>query len=656
MTMPEVAWRIRNKVRESIDRCAWNADRPLPALAMIARSNGHPATAAGDPRVVGVLPAPGMPIDGFNEKWAARCIAEADDLLAGRLTLFGRTIETGRGVNWNYEFNAQRATPLRYAGSIDYRDHREVGDCKWAWEPSRHQHLVILGRAYRLTGDSRYAALVVEHIESWIEQCPVGMGMQWRSPLELAIRLINWVWALSLIEPAGVVTASSAERMLAVAYQHMRDVSRKYSKYSSANNHTIGEAAGVYIGAAYWPQLVEAGQWRAEAKRILIEEIDRQVLPDGVHAELAVGYHLFVLQFLTLAGLASRRIGDDFPQAYWDRLEKMYTYVAALLEGGAPPLFNDCDDGFVLNLSKGAGAFADWLDVGARLFARNDFAAEAGEASHWLLGSRSDASASDRKAAVTTLKSRSFDDAGLYLLQSGHCGSADRISLTFDCGALGFGSIAAHGHADALSFTLRIGGHDVLVDPGTYDYFTHRAWRDYFRGTRAHNTIVVNGRDQSIPVGLFNWREKAAARRLKFETNGEMSVVEGEHDGYLASAGVVHRRRIELDGANRRIHIVDHLTGGSEFDLAYFLHFSEQCDVSIEGDNIVRIAMSGASLRLSIDSCVDIEIVKGDEAGLCGWVSRRYHGKTAVPTLRGRCRVRGDTILNSVITVETPPN
>src|SRR5690606_18145054 len=105
---------------------------------------------------------------------------------------------------WNYEYKAQRPTPLIRSPRIDYRDYAETGDCKFVWEPSRHQHWVVLGRAYRLTGDAHYAQEVIDQLESWSQACPFGYGMQWRSPLELAIRLIQWVWALELIRPSGL--------------------------------------------------------------------------------------------------------------------------------------------------------------------------------------------------------------------------------------------------------------------------------------------------------------------------------------------------------------------------------------------------------------------------------------------------------------------
>ena len=111
-------------------------------------------------------------------------------------------------------------------------------------------------------------------------------------------------------------------------------------------------------------------------------------------------------------------------------------------------------------------------------------------------------------------------------------------------------SIAAHGHADALAFTLSVGGREFLVDPGTYAYHTQGAWRSYFRGTAAHNTVRVDGRDQSQPGGNFMWLRKAPAGCNLWRTSVERDVFEGWHGGYAGLADpVMHRRRIALESA-----------------------------------------------------------------------------------------------------------
>ena len=110
--------------------------------------------------------------------------------------------------------------------------------------------------------------------------------------------------------------------------------------------------------------------------------------------------------------------------------------------------------------------------------------------------------------AAPHLDVRSFHDGG-YAVVEGHAGRAPMRAL-FDAGPLGFGPLAAHGHADALSLLLRM-GEDLLVDPGTGSYHGDPEWREALRGTRAHNTIEVDGLDQSEPRGLFLWGRKAEA-------------------------------------------------------------------------------------------------------------------------------------------------
>ena len=92
---------------------------------------------------------------------------------------------------------------------------------------------------------------------------------------------------------------------------------------------------------------------------------------------------------------------------------------------------------------------------------------------------------------------------GGYYILGDRLDEADETKLIMDAGPLGFLSIAAHGHADCLSLLLSVSGKELLVDPGTYCYHTEREWRDYFRGTAAHNTVRVDGIDQSQIAGAF---------------------------------------------------------------------------------------------------------------------------------------------------------
>src|SRR5262245_2655210 len=307
MSPGEVAWRLGSALRvmELRGRLALGREPEAPAAPPIA-ATARPSFRLSDVSVGEWAHCTTEP----ERSWRDELCSRADRLAQHRLSFFDlEDCDLGDPIDWNRDHAAGRPTPLRFAPLIDYRDWNAVGDAKVVWEPSRHHQLVVLGRAYRGTGDARYARAVIEQLESWISQCPFGRGMNWRSPLELAIRLINWVWAVDLILESGLVTGACQNRVRRAAFQHLWLITRSYSRGSSANNHRIGEAAGVFVATSYFPDLDPSGQWRQESRQILEEEIVVQTYSDGGTREQATGYHVFVLQFCLVAGLVGRRAG-----------------------------------------------------------------------------------------------------------------------------------------------------------------------------------------------------------------------------------------------------------------------------------------------------------------------------------------------------------
>lgn len=613
----EIAWRVSNLLRDRLDRAMLaRRQKTLARLDATALSE----TSSKDHT------AHLSPLINATDAWLTpegdernSLMADADAILRHQIRLLGRRrIDVGTPIRWNYEHNKNAPTPTSYAGDIDYRDYAETGDCKWVWELNRHHHLVVLGRAYRLTGNDAYAREVIEQIRSWIDACEFGTGMNWRSPLELSIRLINWAYALALIEPANVLDGDTRRCIESSIYQHLWEVSRKYSRYSSANNHLIGEAAGVYVAACRFPHLPNAATWRDEARRILIDEIQNQVDADGVHRELATGYHLFVLQFFTIARIAGERSGDAFPVEFDRQLSAMGEFLETLSAAGPIPLFGDCDDGYVLDLGGERGDPHLWVRM-ARSIAPSDNA--------------NISNASTERAG--TLASHRFEAAGIYLLQGGTAGTSNAISATVDVGPLGFKSIAAHGHADALSITLRAFGVEFLIDPGTYDYFTHPDWRDYFRSTRAHNTIEIDALDQSQMLGKFLWGSRANATCVEWTTNANGARLVAEHDGYARLAdGVIHRRTVALDAFARRLDIEDELRANASHNGVMHFHFAPECRVEQVRERTIRASRREGAIELTLPETTTITICRGETAPILGWCSRAYHEKEPITTIR----------------------
>lgn len=649
-------------MRDAADRYLVNLRRrPGPTRAMLRE--GATADIPGF-RVTNVTTAEWAQrrAEGSKDRPHADLLEKADAIAANHLTFFDLENQfLGNPIDWNRDFESGRTAPMLFAPSINYRDHDIAGDCKFVWEPNRHHQFVVLGRAYRASGDIRYAEALITQMGSWLDQCPYGLGMNWRSPLELGIRLINWVWALSLIRPAGLIRGKLRSRLLHAVSLHIRDISRKYSQGSSANNHLIGEAAGVFIATSYFRELRDANRRREESREILCRQMIEQVYPDGGSREQAMGYHRFVMQLFALAEIVGDKTGRSFPAEYRSRLEKMFEFAGAMVEGGdTPPMFGDCDDGYVLDLGGDPLDVRPWMAVGSVLFDRDDFSVLSGgnfEPVTWLHGSddRRRLEAASARQAESDIRCRAFPDTGYYLLQTGRHGDPDRISLGFDCGKLGYGSIAAHGHADALSITLRAFGQDVLVDPGTYDYFTHPAWRDYFRSTRAHNTAVVDGQDQSEMLGAFLWGRRASARCLTWEPRHDGGEISAEHDGYTVLRNpVLHRRTVTLDGKAGEITISDHFTGTGRNKVEIFFHLAEQCRIRKSEGNTFEIDAGPGSVTIELDRRLSTRTMKGSEDPIGGWVSRGYHCKVATPTLVGSCSCNADTLLVCRISVGRP--
>ncbi len=585
-------------------------------------------------------------------------LAVADDLLAHRFTFFDLEREPfGDVIQWNYNYKDHKICPLLYAPRIDYRDERLVGDVKYVWELNRHQHLVPLAKAYVLTGDERYAREVVHQILGWIQQCPYMMGINWTTPEQAALRIISWIWAFEWIKSAACVTETFVEQFLHSLYQHVAFITQHYSRFSSANNHLICEATGVFVATVYFPELKNADRWRATSQRILIEEALRQNHDDGVNREQAMAYHCLVLEYLLLAGLLGEHNGFRFPTAYWRRVEKMMEVIAAFMDcRGQLPHFGDDDNGAVIVLGKPPQSRArSILATGAVLFGRDDFRAlapEFDERTFWLLGTSTIGDGSTSTSAHCS-SSRAFP-SGYYVMRSGTTAD-DEIVAIFDCAPLGYAPLAAHGHADALSFVLTVAGREILIDPGTYAYHSRQRWRTYFRSTSAHNTIRIDEQDQSVMVGNFMWSHKAEAIPEVWESSPHYDRVSGYHTGYLRlSDPVRHRREILFDKDRRCFHVVDTIEAEGEHLIEQFFHFAESCRLRRE-DREWIVENDGVEVRFRLDDRLDVTLVHGREDPPLGWRSKRLGHKQPSPTLLGRLKGVGSYRLRTTIWIEKLP-
>jgi hypothetical protein len=206
--------------------------------------------------------------------------------------------------------------------------------------------------------------------------------------------------------------------------------------------------------------------------------------------------------------------------------------------------------------------------------------------------------------------------------------------VIFDVGPLGPPAAAGHAHADLLSVQCALFGEPSVVDPGTFLYAVNPPWRDIFRGTAAHSTVMVDGLGQAVPAGPFAWRSTPAARLRRHASDDSFDYADAEHDAYCGLPDpVVHRRRV-LFLKPRLLIIVDDLLGcaGHRID-ARFQFAPSRVE---QRDGWVRaVGPRGRGLLIRAFARVDLttRIVEGSEVPPQGWVSPDYGQRLPAPVM-----------------------
>jgi hypothetical protein len=425
------------------------------------------------------LPAPG--------EFAQEVPGLAEEIRSHRFPVFGLTIDTGPEIQWRRDYTRGIETGLAYFRRVPYLNTARAGDHKIIWELNRHQHLVVLAQAYLLTGDGRNLDEIWAQLESWMAGNPFHRGINWASALEVAFRALSWIWIEHYV--GREMPATFRARWLHMLYLHGCHLANNLSFYYSPNNHLVGEAVVLHALGLYFSGLPRASGWKQLGARVMREQMDCQIREDGSSFEQSTYYQVYLLDmFLLHAALASP--GPE----YRAKLEQMAEFLRAIAgPSGRLPLLGDDDGGCVsMGPLKRPSGEENW-------------------------------------------QSKLFPDAGLAVMT---CGETHAIVDAGPFGALH----AGHSHSDTLSIVVRSGADEILIDPGTYTYTGEPEWRDWFRGTEAHNTIRIDGHDQAVMAGAFRWVNKPSVNILDWRTNHERDILEAE----CRYAGFTHRRRVEF--------------------------------------------------------------------------------------------------------------
>ena len=555
------------------------------ALARKDWPDAHQSLAAHFARRPGLFPLDARALNALSSRISAAfphadATGRADRILQGRYDLLGyRDVAAGSPPDWHRDPVHDRVAPSSiFWDAVPYLDPR-FGDHKITWEINRHQHFLVLGRAFAQTGDRRYYDEFVTQLTDWIRRNPPLVGTNWASMLELAFRSLSWTWALHFFAAAGSARDTepwTVDLLLALDRQ-LTHIADNLSRYFSPNTHLTGEALALYVTGRALPELPASSARAALGRQILLDEANRQVLPDGGHAERSTHYHRYSTDFYLFALNVARASGEPWAGAFREPALRQATFLRSIADDtGRIPLIGDDDGGQLFPIcGRPPADCADTLATAAVLL--NEPWLSVGsipEETYWLCGSSHDVERVD--PAGVPQRSTAFPNAG-YCVSRGRRGD----HLVFDCGPHGYLN-GGHAHADALSIVLTAGGRPLLVDPGTATYTMDPARRDRFRSSAMHNTVVIDGRSQSEPFGAFHWRTSTDARCVRWESARERDVAIGEHSGY---APFLHSREIVADHG-RGWTIVDRIDGIGEARASVMWHFHP--DWSLEATSAGR--------------------------------------------------------------------
>ncbi len=516
---------------------------------------------------------------------------------------------------WNYGFQTSNYWPDIFAYDLNYKQEDAIGDARTNWEVNRHHHLTQLAKLYYITGKSLYAEELENAFYDWNNKNNFLMGIAWTSVMEVSIRAFSWLIILSFLEHVKYGNKKFLEDLKRGILNSTEYTFKHYSRYSSANNHLIIEMVNIGIIGVMFniPECVNLCNQRLQ------NEMRNQNNEDGINKEQSPHYQSFILEGILIYIIACRKNNINYPRELDNILKKMCEYIADLSDiYNNIPNIGDDDCGKILDLSGGTyNHYKYVLQLASLLFKRkytdlNDLH----ENVSWLLKN----DVEERLICeYDSSKSKIYIYGGKSILK--YRNGNTEVLMTIDHGELGFGSIAAHGHADSLSITLTVNGENFIIDPGTYIYHIERKWRDYFRKTINHNTITIDDKDQSEIKGAFLWGRKANSKLKYSHLNDEIDIVECEHDGYNPA---IHNRQIKYYKPDL-FYIKDKIEGS----------FNSYISTLITNKDII-IELYENQLRLNgIKNSIYIMFLNNEEIKIEEvWISRQYSVKELSKAIR----------------------
>lgn len=600
-------------MRSGISKLGWHVHRlramsTAEALHRVRERLLH----RGDPAFVKSLehidPGPAAPLvpllpHAGSVPWNVRVAirTDAEELLRGRWNLFGwRRAEVGSPPCWHRDASCGViVTPEDWSHRLDHRHLPDGADVRTIWEINRWSQMTRVAMHGWIDRNVSAIETAQRWLEDWCDHNPTGKGVNWTSALEAALRLMNFTWFDSLVEGMGNEALSRRQSILArrIVPAHALWVSRYRSYGSSANNHLLGEMSGLLHAVKRWPALEQHVGSANKIWETIAGCVMHQFAADGGNREQALHYHLFAWEMAWHA----RRLMVVHREDVSHRLRQAAEFFVRMLHPAEAWDFGDSDDAEVLPLAMNREtAASEWQ----RWLTGND---DSGSLHFWL-------------GASPLRVLQAGQECWWMAQQSGMAvGAAAGWLARLDASPLGYGSLAAHGHCDALHVSLWDGAQALVIDPGTGGYYGMNDRRTALAAWEAHNGPIPSGGYKTPRrMGTFLWSGHHRRPELK-KVDGSTVTAVFRHEGRNAARSISCRS----DGV---VRILDEMSGPGPFSTHWCL--APEC--RIESASPKRIIFRRGIKRWSLSSVGDHSAeLRTDDMN----VSRRYGDLETAPII-----------------------
>ncbi len=455
-------------------------------------------------------------------------IKKAENAIHGNIFSFSNEylnyLESSK-INWNINPITKVSSNLSVSWN-KLPDFGEYGDIKLIWEASRFPQVYYFINSYSLTKEKKYAKECINQILDWIENNPFPYGVNYKCGQEITFRIFSWIIAIEYF--AEFLNVEDEEKIIENIYTSLLriDANIDYAAKSVKNNHSISEAAGLFIGGLLLSQFDESNRLVEKGLNYLQRETSYQVYEDGSYIQHSFTYQRLALDVLSFVFLISNKLNYKLPVEIKNRHQKMIIFLNSFIqENGQLPNYGSNDGANLFPLTgdsyrdfRSSLNFASVVNSGYSLFK--------GHKKLFEFFNTID------KKEVFLDKKIEFPYGGYYILKNKNL----------------FAFIRCHSYKhrpasnDMFHLDIWYKGKNLFCDTGSYSYNTHKDFKNNFIGTVGHNTVTINDKNQMTQVLNFGWSNWTKAKCLDFNSH----FFRANNYSYEKSFGVIHKRSVEL--------------------------------------------------------------------------------------------------------------